>query len=228
VARDVSLLELRDRVRRHADVRSVVRWTDAIINDLIDEAVPELQDLILSENDTYNIESYTFGIVSGTDTYGLPAEFYKMKGVDILDSQGDWRPIERFSWGDRLTQSEVSTSRTDLMYKVLGPSIVFHVEPGWTQAAGCRLWYWPVLADLVNDGDTINGHNGWDKFIVFKVAMEILQADKRDATTIAALLGQQDQRVRKAAAIRDRGNPPVVRDVRNRFARPYDRLPRPR
>jgi len=227
VARGVNREELRDRIRRLADVRSTVRWTDAIINDLINEAVPELQDLILSENDTYLLTFEQKNIVAGTASVALPTDFYKLRGVDILDSSGEWRTLQRFNFQARWSTDSQITARTDLMYSVQGDTLVFHAEPGWSQTNGVMIWYWYILADLINDITEFNGQNGWDKWIVYKVAIEIMVADEQDITSMAALLGAQEQRIRKAASVRDRANPPVVRDVRRRFARPHDRLPRP-
>ncbi len=213
MARNVTLEELRDRVRRQADVRSTIRWTDPIINDLINEAVAELQDLILEVNDSYLLSFDQPNIVSGTASVALPADFYKLKGVDVLDSNGNWKTLERFNFQDRHLVESPITSRTSLMYTVQGTNLVFHAEPGWSQASGITIWYWYVLADLVNDADVLDGQNGWDKYIVYKVALEIMVADEQDVTALAALFGLLQQRIRKAARARDRANPPVMRNV---------------
>jgi hypothetical protein len=227
MARTVALSDLRNRVRRIADVRSTARWTNGMIDDLINEAVTELTDLLIRANPSYGVTSSMFGITSGTKSYALPGALYKLNGVDILDDDGNWKTLERFTWGDRNWNEDGVNTPADLKYTVMGDNIVFHASPNWTRANGAKLWYVPIIAKLVGDLDTIDGVNGYDKYVVYKVAIEVMVADEQDITQLSSLLAMQVDRIVKAAKNRDLENPPKIRMTQGFLHRRRYDLPRP-
>lgn len=232
MARLVRLDALRNAIRRRADVRSEVRWTNPILTDLINEAIPEWQDLILRHNQDWLLRSQLFNIAQDVQEYDITAmgaaDFYKGRGVDILDSNSRWETLLPYNWGERNDNPTSTTSRQSLRYALQEDSLWFDRPPGWSEANGAHLWYWPVLAALVADADTIDDHNGWSKWLMLRVAIEVVGADRRDITALAAQLGKAEASIAGAAVTRDVGECKTVRNVRTFLGgKRFDPLPRP-
>jgi hypothetical protein len=63
---------------------------------------------------------------------------------------------------------------------------------------------------LVSGSDTIDSVNGWDDFVTTTAAIECLQAEGGDTTTLERKKAEQKQRIKEMAASRDTGAPQVV------------------
>ncbi len=232
MARLVRLDAIRTAIRRRADIRSIVRWSDLILNDMVNEAMGEWQDLILQHNPDWRLRSSLFSIVQDQQQYNISADvlavdYYKARGVDILDSQSYWKELRPFPWGDRNRYQDRTTERSGLRYAIQENSLWLDAPPGWAETNGARLWYWPVLDALAADGDTVDDHNGWSKWLVLRVAIEVVTADRRDITALAAQLGKVEQSISASSTTRDVGHCKTVRNVRRYLGRPSDNLPRP-
>ena len=83
----VTLLELRNRSRQRADMVNSKFVTDAELNTYINASYAELYDLLIaSRGENYFVLSYNFTTSINQDTYALPADFYKLMGVDFVTS----------------------------------------------------------------------------------------------------------------------------------------------
>jgi hypothetical protein len=80
----VTLLQLKDRSRQRADMENSEFVTDAELTIYINGSIAELHDLLVaSYGSDYFLSSTTFSTVAGTESYSLPADFYKLMGVDV-------------------------------------------------------------------------------------------------------------------------------------------------
>lgn len=155
------------------------------------------------------------------DAYALPADFFKLLGVDLqLNVQAaagslGWVTIWRFNFAERnrFTLPNILTiwGRTNLSYRLRGQKIWFEPLPSGGQSL--RLWYAPVFTPLVNDADTFDGVNGWEEWVVNDVAMKALVKEESDVSGVMALQGVQNDRLSSIIENRDAGAPATTVDV---------------
>ncbi len=213
-------------VRARAEIRAAY-ISDANLLELINLGICALLDVILDENETYNLKSGTINVASGTAAHTLPADFYNLRGVEILDTDSKYKTLRPFDWGARSRDMEpTGFTRTMLQYELggiladatatpTGPTIVLHPTPDWSLTAGLRVWYIPSLPNLVIAGtvNPIDLSNGWEEFVILWAITRCLAKMQEPAELELALLGDAEKRVRARAAKRDVSAPTRIRDV---------------
>ena len=94
----VSIQDMIDRARKAADNRNSARYSEAeIIRDL-NTGVAELHDFLTGAfSADYYFTTQTYTMAVSTPSYVLPADFYKLAGVDVESglSSGDFVPMRR-------------------------------------------------------------------------------------------------------------------------------------
>lgn len=219
MATTMTLLQLRTAARQRADMVNSTFISDAELTSYVNQSAYELYDLLVEKyGDDYFVKlpapTYTTDGVSTTFT--LPADFYKLIGVDLAVSMPDWwvtlKPFEmaeRNRFALRNFQSFYGLS--NLRYKLAGNSIWFSPTPPAGQSY--RLWYVPRWTELAADADTLDGVSGWTEYVVVDAAIKMMQKEESD---VSALMVQKQallKRIETAAANRDAGMPHTVSDT---------------
>jgi len=213
MSRTTTLLSLRDRIRRRCDARSI-RVTDAELNEDINLAVQEVDDIIISGDPYWRVESVDLKVTINAQTVALPTASYKQLFLQVLRKDGGWsQPLDTFDLRDQDDLRQNWQHREDIRWRLVGPSIMFDRLPGWTQAAGLRLWHIPVIADMGNDADTYDGIHGWDEYVVRKVCSWQLDTEAKDVTVSFAFLGKLEASIRKRAELRNLGTARKIWDA---------------
>ena len=152
MARMVSLPDLMSRARQAADTESDPHISDAELISKINAAVPELHDLLVAAyGEDYFFLTETANFSASERSYALPADFYKLLGVDVETNASTdvWLPILRYG-ERRRTEGEgypgVATS--EIEYRLRGPNIVF-TPPPQSAARQYRLNYVPTAPVLI-------------------------------------------------------------------------------
>ena len=137
----VSLSELRLLARQRADMENSQFISDDEWRRMINRSYAELYDLVVTSanSEDYFLKSDTISLVNGTDSYDLPADFYKMRGVDI-NSGGTSTPLRRYNFSQRNVGSLYAIA-SDMRYHVQGSKIFFNPTPSTTDTV--TLWYIP-------------------------------------------------------------------------------------
>ncbi len=136
----VALNTLRDEARQRADQVNSEFVTDAELNGYLNNSWSELYDILVSKyNDDYFLTSTSITVTSGTDTYSLPSDFYKARGVDLNINTNQNTPLQRYNFADRTRDSLVRYAR-DVKYRIQANNIVFAPSPSNNTAT---LWYIP-------------------------------------------------------------------------------------
>ena len=137
----VSLSDLRLLARQRADMENSQFISDDEWRRMINRSYAELYDLVVTSanSEDYFLKSDTISLVSGTDSYDLPADFYKMRGVDI-NSGGTSTPLRRYNFSQRNVGSLYAIA-SDMRYHVQGSKIFFNPTPSTTDTV--TLWYIP-------------------------------------------------------------------------------------
>ncbi len=186
MARTVTLLQLRTRALRRADMATSGFVTAAEVTDLVNDELPEVyrQLVACGPPDYYSAsQSYTTSGVA----QALPADFFEETMVYALVSSTYRRPLVPVTdWALSGVQPAVT-----------GSSIVME--------------YIPTPALLAADGDTFDGVAGWDSLLTCRVARRLLQKRKQDSSSVDAEISVLTQELRSQAR-RSKG-PRYMRDV---------------
>lgn len=185
--RTVTVGELKTRIRERADAVGDTSWvTDAELGRYIDAGYTELVDLLLKA-DIHLFEVTSDVTTDGiTDTYDLPADFYKLLGVDYKWSSSPEKyvgvPVVTFGERNRYTSLFVSTlyGAYAAGYRIIGNQVKFYPLPPANQTY--RLIYVPCAAELASlaDDTAVDGISGYDELLIISAA--ILMATKEGNT----------------------------------------------
>lgn len=204
----VTLAVLRSRVRQAADMESSQFVTDAALDGFINAEAGELYDLIVTKfRDYFGPAMAEVPLVAGASEYALPADFYKLRGVDV-NIGSRWHTVPAFSFAQRNRYADTSSDLRSLRYLVRGNKLVFAPTPG--AAGSVRLWYTPTRTPYVASSDAFDWVNGWEDFIVHGAAARCAVKEETDPSPHMAMKESARRRVEDAASIRDAAEPGSV------------------
>ena len=204
-----SLSWLRSRVRQIADMENSKFVSDSELLSIINDSAKKLYDILVNSNEDYNTIIVPFTISSG-NTSTLPADCYKVRGIDYQYS-GDWIPLKRFQFSERRNYNP-RAHIIDIKYRLIKDTI--YVLPEDRASGSYRLWYVPELPDLALDADTIDGKNGFEEYVILDSAIKCLMKEESDTGQLEQALNKALNRVTLMAQERDYGGPDKVADVR--------------
>jgi hypothetical protein len=209
----ISLLALRTKVRERANMENSTFVSDAELTRYINYSIKELFDILVSKNgNEYYAESSQFTLVNGTEAYSLPVDFYKVLWAELKGDDGYWYKMRRFEQQEKnYGRSPVNYFIPDIRYRLRKDKIVFTPD-NLIGGRVIRLWYVPQQADLVADGDTFDGINGFDEYIVVRSAIKCLVKEEQDVSALMAELDFIRQRIETMGENRDQGAPSRVYD----------------
>lgn len=196
-----TLLQLRTAAKQRADMVNSTFVSDAEWNSYINLSIAELYDLIIENyGQDYYMSSYDLSLVNGTEAYALPADFYKLAGVDLIISPTYKVPLKRFEFWKRNEQAYVGTYLTNNFYeyRLRGTDIIFQPIPNGSNNA--KLWYIPLPIQLSADADTIRGFAGWEEYVILDAA---IKARIKEETPVEELYRQKGDMVNRLKAMTD-------------------------
>lgn len=143
---------------------------------------------------------YSFSTDGINDKFSLPADFFKLLGVDVLyGGTNQWVSLNQFNIPERNKFSAINTP---------------------IPAAGqtVRLLYVPRFTPLTSTQDLPDAlsMNGWDEYIVVDAAMKALGKEEGDVTLLMARKQALIDRINAEAENRDAANPATIVDTRGR------------
>ena len=137
----VSLSELRQLTRQRADNENSQFVTDTELTRYLNNSWGELYNLIIENfNEDYFTTSHSFSLTSGTDSYSLPSDFYKLRGVDLVVTSTESVPLRRYNWAER-TRNSVTVRARDYRYRIQKGSIIFTPLPSTNDSI--KIFYIP-------------------------------------------------------------------------------------
>lgn len=231
--RTVTLTQVADRIRELGEI-STTYVTNAALFTEINQSALELVDKLVSAGSTDYFESTnTQNIISGTSNYSLPADFYKMLGVDILTDNNTYVNVQRYSFGDRNRYNNDPISaveRQRIRYSIRGSNLILVPTPQWTEPNGLRMLYVSSThgfdtanATPTNVNSTFDGILGWEDWIVYDCLIKFIGGkEEGDASQWAQLQAKLNARIEEMK-IRDRGDPDYIRDIDTEGDWPWSR-----
>lgn len=214
--------QIRDSARQLADQVGSTFVTDAAANFWIDQAVAELWDLLLAADPDRYLVTSNVNTTQGTKGYALPADFYKLRGVDLLVGSERYS-LEPYQFAERnryraeavaFPASEFSGVRYRVQRGGMTGStgeIRFEPDPGTNTY---ELHYLQAPQLLTTDGATFDGVAGWEDWVVYTVAIQMMLKEESDPSGLMAERARIEQRINRMAADRDMGRAPRIQDVR--------------
>lgn len=215
----VQLSTLRSRALDLADMVNSDFVDAATVNEWVNTAADELYDLLVSKFQDYFTKSIAFLTVASQEQYALPADFYKLTGVDLVNG-GKTRTLLPFPFHERNRYRNASAFyglQAKPRYWIRGSAgsggTFLHLLPIPPGGLAGTFWYVPARTQLVVDADTFDGVNGWEDFIVFDVAARLVGKEEGDASLWVTKKQEVRQRIEIAAQERDVGEPATITDV---------------
>lgn len=212
----IALSSLRTKAKQRADKESSEFVSTSEWTSYINSAYKELYDILVNANEDYYTTSTNLTITSGSSV-ALPATFYKLRGVDASGDGGStFYTIKPFDFLQRNNKniSRISPIYSELekSYRIIGSNL--HIVPTDNATGTYRIWYVPKTTELSSEGDTAEGVNGWEEYIIVTAAMMALSKEESDIT--ALLLEQQKlkQRIDLMSSNRDIGYPAKIQNTR--------------
>lgn len=216
----MSLAQIRLLSQQRADRVNSQFVTTPEWNTYINQSATELYDLLTTLYEDYYLAlPYQFS-TNGTDAqYPLPAQYYKLLGVDLGLTQGNNAKItiKKFDFIERnrfifpnVTAGYLGVF--NLKYRVLGDTIFFIPTPAGGQII--TLWYIPRLAWLLKDTDVLDGVSGWTEYVVIDAAIKALRKEESDCSELMAEKAAMLKRIEDSGMNRDAGQPDTISATR--------------
>ena len=151
----MTLAQLRTASRQRADMVNSTFVSDPELNSYINASYYELYDLLVQKyGNDYFMKEYSFQLQGNISQYPLPADFFKLLGVDLQISDGpdgyvSLRPftlVERNRYSTANVQTWIGV--TNLRYRISAGNLWFTPSPQTGQTI--RIWYVPRLSELVD------------------------------------------------------------------------------
>lgn len=201
-----TLATLRTRAQQRADMESFGGVASTEWTTFINEAYAELWDMVIAACGDHFVSSADFTVTATAGTITLPADCYKVVGVDADPGTDNERPVRQFDWASRNRQSSVR-------YRLMGSLIYF--EPRNDSAGSYRLWYTPGHTALAGESDTISTLlERWEEYIVIGAAIRGLKKKELDTTDLERDRARVAARVATMATFRDESQGGSVSDVK--------------
>lgn len=220
--RTVTLQELMDRARQYADMQNNNFITDPELKLYIKNACTKYWNLINQLGQDYNlITSPTTLFESNVKDYALPTDFLHVRGVDLAVSSSPqpndiWLNVKPFQFAERnrfqgypyFSGFGISTY---LRYRIKNNFISFDPYP---QGYGSfRIHYTPVMPDLTQPTDTIDGVNGFEDYIALKTAERMLAKEESDVSWVLKEINEFEVMIKQSADDRNRDRSDRVQDI---------------
>lgn len=205
---------MRDRIRRRADMEESDFWTDAEINNALDDSLFAFYDFLVNtfEDEYFHAET-DITSVAGQNAYSLPADFYKLLGVDVKTGSTSAQvfSVPKYMFSERNTRRDGNFLVQDYRYRLRGSTI--HFIPPPQAGLTFTVHYIPAFQGLAADGSTFDAIHRWHEWPILKTVIKMLESEESDTMDFYRDLKEEEARIITMRADRDSGSPDRVTDV---------------
>lgn len=210
-----TLDDLRLMAREMADMVSSSFVTDAELGRYINQVGSELHEKLVVRYEDYftSPTPTTFSLSGSTNTYSLPSDYFKLRGVDYSDG-GEWVSMRRYKheerdWFNRSNSFSHGYRGSDRRYTVMGTSIV--VAPDDEASGDYRFWYVPKWTALSSSSQPLpTAMEQWSEYIAVGAAIRCMLKEESDPSALMQRKAELDNRIEDAASNRDASEPEYV------------------
>jgi len=207
-----TLATLRTRVRERADMVDSDFISDTELLTYINESYAELYDILVATYEDYYTEETSLSLSDGSGTISLPADFYKLRGLD-KDVGGQWTAVYKFNFNDRNARPTGARNPQlrETYYRIVRQDL--KLAPEATADGSYRLWYIPEFTALVAESDTVDVPAGFDEYIVIDAAIKCLVKEESSTAALDNAKAAMMKRIENMAANRDADQAESISDV---------------
>jgi len=220
----MTLAELRTLARQRADQENSSFISDSEANNYINMAYGELYDLLVASFSDYYLTSTTFTL-SGTNNTTLPADFYKIRGLDFNAIANSYVTVQPFNFLERnrfdVPVSKLAWGVQRRQYRVMGNKI--YLIPEQDVDGTYRLWYIPRYTRLSADGDQMSNVLDFEEYVIVSAAIMMMNKEESDPSALLMMKQALKDRIDGMAKDRDAGQGERVGDVTG-YEVGYDRI----
>lgn len=217
-----TLAQLRTRTRERANMENSTFVSDSELSRYINYSINAMRDkMIIKTGEEYFADIETYTLVDNTESYALPADFYKVISCQIQGDNTLFFPLKRFEYAEQNFNARPLYNRVgDIRYRIRGSDLIFTTA---TNIGGrvVRLIYVPLPPELTQDSDTLNGFNGWDEYVVLMSAIKCLQKEEQDVSDLKQEIAVMDARMDSMMDNRDHSQPARVFDTERMSTNPW-------
>lgn len=233
MARNRTLLQLRAEVRQRADCENDPHISDSELTRYINQSGAALHALIVEQDEGDFIEFASAVTTAGNIAVPLVGltSFYKLANVSALIN-GEWQPLKRWTWEQLTALRNASTWGVPgwpVLYRLIRNSAgvpEIDLAPVPDGAYQISLFYIAAYIDLVADGDTYDGRDGWEEWVINDAAIKCLIKAEESVVDLTRERDACFARISAQITAADLDHPPTVRDTASALeAWPY-RWPR--
>ena len=211
----ITLAELKTQARQRADMENSDFVSDSELVSYLNSSLAELHDLLIGAfAEEYVMEEYQW-TSDGSIQYALPADFYKLRGVDVRQNNGQWATVKRFNFNKRNEKQNAFAwnmlGLPYIEYRLVGSNIRFNRDPDANLSF--RMFYYPRATTLTLDSDSYDDVNGFAEYVVVDAAIKMLQKEESDVRVLMAQKEALKQRIQAMAQNRDANEPESVSDI---------------
>lgn len=196
----VTLASIRTTVRERADIPQSRKFTDAYVDAEIQTAWAELHELIEDENEGYWDKDTTVATVANQAYVALPADCWKVKGIDILDG-GEYRELRQIQIGERNRYG--STTDEPDAYRLTERGADLFPTPNAVYTL--RVTYARVVTPL--SGSSVTVPNEWHDYVIWSTIIKISTSEERPTDGYETQLAKAVARITKGVSKRRQQEP---------------------
>jgi hypothetical protein len=188
---------------------------DPELTSIVNSHVQALYDLLIEvRGQPYYATDHTETTEVDKEEYPLPTDFYQLSGAPVIYDGSNYYQMKTWEENERarLLGRNVGHSIEQMRYRILANNISLLPIPNSILTLTIR--YIPTFQYLVDNGDTFDGINGWEKWVELNSGIEMMNKGQRDSAALQVQLAQVDARIRRLAPSRDAANPPRIVDTR--------------
>lgn len=205
-------------IRRLTDTESDANISDAYLLTLVDRSYNKLYRKVATRYaGFFDVESTSTSLVVGQRTYALPADFMHLRGVDIVIG-GERASLKRIGFGERNTQTSdprfvpFRLERQRTMYGYFTQKDNLRIEPVPSTTEQLIITYVPRPVRITNSSTTFDVISGFDDFIIYDAAIQVLAKQERDPMVYGQLRADALAMVIETCTPRETGDAIQVRD----------------
>lgn len=215
MAYTVLVSDMVTEVRFNSDMVNTQFVTDNEIISYLDKAYRDMYIRIVEQNSGYFQTKATYSIVPGQDTYPLPADLYKLSGIDLNLDTSNTITIANINFNERNMLKSVYSSiclSRGWRYLISNENVIFSPAPD--TSAGFSVWYIPdpVPITPTTTSLTLTPAVVYD-YLIVSAAIKCLQKEESDYSDMAQERAIMAEQIMRACASQDDAFPLRVTDM---------------
>lgn len=209
----VSLTTLRALARERADQVGSAFVADSAtgLDRWINEGISRLHRMLVEAYGAdYYVSTASLSLVAGTSDYNLPADFFKLLGIDIQVG-GHYYTLRPYNNAERnaYRNNPFPWFYGSVAYRLVGDKV--RILPA-TLTATATVEYVPNFTELSGES-TVKFPEMWETYVVDWAARKLLSKEESGVRDITADIEKAEAELRSIAEARDAGSPAQTVDV---------------